>query len=239
VLGVAPASAHTDLLSSDPADDAALDRAPATVRLVFGEPMAKGLVAVVVERKGDRANLAVAAPGVAGTAVTQRLPGSLPAGEYRVRYRVVALDGHPVTGEVRFVVRAAAARPSGRPTAAPGPSRGTAAGSPGRAAAAGTDPAPSRSATATASTAPTTALATRATTAPAASSARAAVSGTPSASTAAAPVPASNRRDGSGSLPVVLVLLASLALAVAGGVLTDLGVRRRAAAGGRTGVDGD
>lgn len=109
----APAAAHDELLSTDPADGASLAEAPSVITLTFGEDAQKlGTAVVVTDSAGAKLNDGPTA--VDGPLVTQAITAPTAAGEVRVSYRVVSSDGHPVTGTIRFVVTAA---PS--PTAAP------------------------------------------------------------------------------------------------------------------------
>ena len=102
VLGAgAPAFAHTALRSSAPADGAALAAPPTEVRLDFTEAPAATAHDVAVTRAGQAVRSGPVR--VAGSSVVA--PVTLPGpGEYTVAYRVVAGDGHPVQGIVRFTV---------------------------------------------------------------------------------------------------------------------------------------
>lgn len=113
VLTLAPAaSAHTSLVSSDPADGSVLQQAPAAVTLTFDEDLLAGASTIsinladgtVVESRAVEPN---------GSSVSLPWPAGLSAGDYQVAYRVVSGDGHPVTGAVSFTV-------TGEPS--PGPS---------------------------------------------------------------------------------------------------------------------
>jgi hypothetical protein len=97
----APASAHTALRSSSPADGAALTTTPGEVRLEFNERPASSPPQVAVTLGGR-----VIPSGPARTDGTSVVtPVTLPGpGAYTVAYRVVAGDGHPVQGTVRFRV---------------------------------------------------------------------------------------------------------------------------------------
>jgi copper resistance protein C len=118
-----PAHAHTTLVSSTPADAGRLDTAPATVELVFSEPVDPRLVTVVVT-SADGAQWQDGAPVVSEAVVSQAVRPLANAGDYTVAYRVVSSDGHPVTGELRFSVAGSVStpNPSSSPTAAAGAS---------------------------------------------------------------------------------------------------------------------
>lgn len=133
VAGLAgPASAHTELVGSTPASGAAAGPVEQVV-LTFSDAVQPALSTVVVTGPDgdDRAAGPVAA--ASGTEVVQVLDAALPAGRYAVAYRVVADDGHPVTGELAFQV-------TGSPSATAASAAATAASPPSSAAA---PPAPS------------------------------------------------------------------------------------------------
>ncbi|MEL7978266.1 copper resistance CopC family protein [Isoptericola sp. F-RaC21] len=126
VVGVAvaqPAAAHDRLLSSDPADGASLDDAPAEIALVFSADVLEAGAQVAVTTPDGTAGAEVA---VDGDEVTAALPDDLPGGDWDVSWRVVSSDGHPIEGELTFTV-AGAATPS--PSASPSSSPTTSASS--------------------------------------------------------------------------------------------------------------
>lgn len=117
-----PAAAHAGLAASNPAVDAVLPTAPATVRLRFNEAVAPVAGAFALYDSAGRytvegrpATVVVAA--VDGV-VTANLPETLPAGSYLLSWRVVSADSHPVSGVLPFVVGHASARPATAPAAA-------------------------------------------------------------------------------------------------------------------------
>ena len=108
-----PAAAHTGLVASSPQAGAIVAALPARVRLVFSrnvEPRflkvvlagAEGSVALRATARGDT----VVAPVPVGVALRGL------GGRWRLRYRVVSSDGHPVAGTIRFRVRRTASLPS-------------------------------------------------------------------------------------------------------------------------------
>jgi methionine-rich copper-binding protein CopC len=113
LLVAGPASAHDQLLSSDPKDGATLDEHPASISLTFSSaPLDTGIEVVLVGPDG------VTAQGediqVDDKVVTAQLADDLPAGRYDVAWHVVSSDGHPIDGELSYEVEAAA-----EPTATP------------------------------------------------------------------------------------------------------------------------
>lgn len=96
-----PASAHAELLRSDPAAGAVLDTAPAEVRLTFSEAIA------VVPDSLRAFGPAGAEISLEGTAVDAAAVVDLPdlgRGTWVVVWRVISEDGHPVAGALRFSV---------------------------------------------------------------------------------------------------------------------------------------
>jgi copper transport protein len=107
VLGaVAPASAHAELVSSDPAEGAVLDSAPATVTLTFSEPFRLTSQELAVD-DAERDPVASSA-GASGTEVEVDLADAadLPGGTYVVSWNVLSGDGHPISGALTFSVGA-------------------------------------------------------------------------------------------------------------------------------------
>jgi methionine-rich copper-binding protein CopC len=112
----APASAHTALRSSSPADGAVLTTSPGEVRLEFNERPAATRPEVAVTLDGRVVRSGPARTDGAAVVTPVSLPGP---GAYTVAYRVVAGDGHPVQGLVRFRVAGTPGRavtPSTGPT---------------------------------------------------------------------------------------------------------------------------
>ena len=104
--GAVPASAHTFLVSSTPADGAAQDPAPTEVSLTFSEAVSSELSQVVVTGP-DGESSQDGAPIVDAATVTQPLLPVGAPGEYEVAWRVVASDGHPISGAFSFTTAGA------------------------------------------------------------------------------------------------------------------------------------
>jgi methionine-rich copper-binding protein CopC len=112
-----PAEAHTTLTASSPAKGAVVT-SPAQIRLTFGDPVR--FTGVVVEDAKGGHHEAGKAQAV-DNHVTQAVAGVLPPGVYTVGWRVVAPDGHPVTGEYRFTVKAGGASSPASPASSAAP----------------------------------------------------------------------------------------------------------------------
>jgi copper resistance protein C len=105
VVASRPAAAHTELISTTPADQQAVSRAPAVIVLTFNESvLAMGAQVVVT---GPQGPVQVGAPEVTDSTVSQNVQGGSPAGEYTVAWRVAAADGHPLSGTFSFTAEAA------------------------------------------------------------------------------------------------------------------------------------
>lgn len=105
---------HTSLRSISPADGAVLATPPSEIVLVFDEAVSERFNQVVLTRAG--AVVSLGETTVSSATVRTPIPGVLEAGAYRIAYRVVAADGHPITGQSTFEVAGAAS-----PSAAAGP----------------------------------------------------------------------------------------------------------------------
>ena len=116
--GAAPAWAHTALAGTTPAAGATVTEPVDAVRLTFTEPVSPGLAQVVVSGP-DGAEVTSGEAQVAEQVVTQPLQALPVAGSYRVAYRVVAADGHPITGQLQFVADQAATAAAVPPAPAP------------------------------------------------------------------------------------------------------------------------
>ncbi|EGD42779.1 copper resistance protein CopC [Nocardioides sp. NPDC057772] len=110
VLQVSPASAHSELSSSNPADGARLAAVPADLVLTFNQNISPQYANVVLtpangspvelRAKVDGPRVSAARPTVAAQAASTR---------WTLAYRVVSADGHPIAGKIGFTVRAPAA----------------------------------------------------------------------------------------------------------------------------------
>jgi methionine-rich copper-binding protein CopC len=129
VLGAAPADAHTTLTAAVPAKGSKVP-SPARIKLTFAEAVRfPGIV--VLDAKGGHHESGKAT--ATDATVTEQVGGVLPPGVYTVGWRVVAEDGHPVTGDYKFTVvggtspSPAATSPAATSPAATSPASGSAA----------------------------------------------------------------------------------------------------------------
>ncbi|MCS5508776.1 copper resistance protein CopC [Curtobacterium flaccumfaciens pv. flaccumfaciens] len=133
LVGVQPASAHSALTSSTPADGAVVTEPLESVDLTFSEAPLAGLDAGLRIQVTDASGTDVAKGDVTVSGTTMRRAVDLDQGSYTVLWRYVSPDGHPIEGTLAFEYRAAAPASTPSASATPTPS-----------------PAPTPSATATA-----------------------------------------------------------------------------------------
>ncbi|WP_157756758.1 copper resistance CopC family protein [Plantactinospora sp. KBS50] len=123
-----PAAAHAALLHTEPAADATVGEPVQEVTLTFNE-MVRGSYTVVVVSGPDGGSYSQGAARVVDTAVHQQTR-ALDNGAYRVAWRTVSADGHPVQGEFRFTVALPAGQqPAGASPSATGTATASASGS--------------------------------------------------------------------------------------------------------------
>ena len=98
--------AHASLLKSVPARRAVLFKSPSKAQLWFSEKLEARFSSVMVidseGRRVDLDNVAVVPNDAKQLSVGI---GALPAGQYRIKFRVLSVDGHMVEDEFPFTVR--------------------------------------------------------------------------------------------------------------------------------------
>ena len=126
VWPASPAQAHTELKSSTPSAGARLATPPRQVRLVFNENVTPGFSALTLKVANGPAmtltaredGLAVTADVPSGANNAQAAGGSV---SWQVDYRVVAADGHPISGSIPFAVAGVAPTPVPPPPSSSAP----------------------------------------------------------------------------------------------------------------------
>lgn len=97
-----PAAAHARLVDSDPQADSTVTTPLDEITLTFSE-LIRGALSTVVVTGPDGVRHGTGEPRV----VDRRLylpVDPMRSGSYRVAYRVVSADGHPIEGQFRFAV---------------------------------------------------------------------------------------------------------------------------------------
>jgi hypothetical protein len=129
-----PASAHNSLIASTPQDGAELAAGPQTVQLTFDEPVQNGQGLNTIAVLGpNNDHWEGGAATVAGNVVTAPVRTLGPAGAYKIGWRILSADGHPVSGELRFTLTKAGdgtPAPAGQQQAAPDTPAGSDSGVP-------------------------------------------------------------------------------------------------------------
>lgn len=125
LVAPSPASAHTQLVGMSPADGSVVSQVPGQVVLTFDEAVENvGYGLVVTAPSG--ASVVDGTPVLDGAQLSQKLVPLTEPGHYTVSYRVVADDGHPVTGTRGFDLSADAVSGASAP-ATPAPSASSSA----------------------------------------------------------------------------------------------------------------
>ena len=113
----APAAAHSALLGSSPAEGSVVTTVTTEVTLTFSEPVRAQFTTVAVTGPGGRAYVN-GELSVRDNVVYQPVY-PLRSGDYEVAWRVVSLDGHPVSGMFSFTVQLPAGQEPAEPPAPP------------------------------------------------------------------------------------------------------------------------
>jgi methionine-rich copper-binding protein CopC len=103
-----PAAAHTSLKAASPGIGSTVSP-PSRILLTYVDPV--GFPQVVLTDAAGGRHESGKAQAVDNT-VTEQVAGTLASGVYTVGWRVVATDGHPVSGEYRFIVKVGARSPN-------------------------------------------------------------------------------------------------------------------------------
>lgn len=116
VLLAAPASAHDALVSSDPAADSSVSGDLDHVALTLSEPPLSGLQTgiVISVTDGGGAERSSGDVRIEGNTIAKDVDLAAP-GSYRVQWRSVSVDGHPISGEYRFTSTGATPTASAAP----------------------------------------------------------------------------------------------------------------------------
>ena len=126
LVGVQPASAHSALTGSTPADGAVVTEPLESVDLTFSEAPLAGLDAGLRIQVTDASGTDVATGDVRVSGTTMRRAVDLDQGSYTVLWRYVSPDGHPIEGTLAFEYRAAAPASTPSASATPTPTASTA-----------------------------------------------------------------------------------------------------------------
>lgn len=116
LLSTASGQAHSQLVSSDPANGATLTVAPTSVTFTFDEALLPDLDTISINDASGQ-NVTSTRVEPVGSTLTTAWPTGLVDGTYQVAYRIVSGDGHPVTGAISFSYGTGTSAQSAAPTA--------------------------------------------------------------------------------------------------------------------------
>ncbi|GAA1628366.1 MULTISPECIES: copper resistance protein CopC [Brevibacterium] len=102
VFAASPASAHDQLISTNPEDGAQLDEQPQWLEMDFSGEIQQ--VGTEVKVMVDGTDVSAGELTTEGTKLTVALPDNLKPGAYNVVWRVVSSDGHPISGDYSFTI---------------------------------------------------------------------------------------------------------------------------------------
>lgn len=103
VSGSPAAGAHSALIASEPAAGAVLGVVPITVRATFDEAPEAAFAALAVSGPNG-APVSTGATTVSGSQLAVGIQPGSGAGSYTATYRLMAADGHVITGSWSFTV---------------------------------------------------------------------------------------------------------------------------------------
>lgn len=105
VLLAGPAAAHSELTSSDPAQDSVVATAPQQVTLTFSDQVKDFEPQATVQvGNGEPAAAPVKVDGNKLIVTTGDIPAASGPARWQVAFRIVSADGHPISGAVSFQV---------------------------------------------------------------------------------------------------------------------------------------
>lgn len=125
-LTATPAAAHASLVASSPPAGAAVTIAPTEVELIFSEDVTAPSIIAVTGPGGSQ--VAAGPTQVRNALVVQPLTSLTAAGVYKIAYRVVSADGHPVSGELTFTYAPPGSHVTAKAQASSEPTTGAAEG---------------------------------------------------------------------------------------------------------------
>ena len=105
LLAASPASAHTRLVSSNPAADATVKASPRTITLTFNERVVPAFSKFELTMPAHGMNVPVTTTVSAdGKRIVGTVGSRLMKGSYKIVWTAAGADGHRMTGELAFRV---------------------------------------------------------------------------------------------------------------------------------------
>lgn len=97
------AEAHAQLVSSNPKISAALKKLPATVQITFDDDLIKMAGANIIQvRNPKNVQIQTGTTSIVGATISIKIKSSTLLGKYRLDWRALSADGHPVSGYYFF-----------------------------------------------------------------------------------------------------------------------------------------
>lgn len=107
LAGTGTASAHDELVGSNPSAGSVLAKGPSSILLTFSDTVhATGTAIKVTDASGT--DLQTGTPAIDGSVVSQSLKVTTVPGPVHVVWRVTSADGHPATGDFDFSIKGTA-----------------------------------------------------------------------------------------------------------------------------------
>ena len=99
-------AAHAKLVSSEPAADAVVEVGPTSILLMFNKPVESAFSSIRISNQNNEA-IKTEKPGHKGSneKTLQAVLPKLSSGKYKVKWRLVAKDGHKMKDEFSFSVK--------------------------------------------------------------------------------------------------------------------------------------
>lgn len=101
-----PAAAHAVVVSSEPVAGAALAAAPARVTIRFNSRLDHARSRLLLIGADNAQTPLAIAEGGDPVVLDAPLPAGLAPGEWRLRWQVLAIDGHITRGDIPFTLKA-------------------------------------------------------------------------------------------------------------------------------------
>lgn len=95
--------AHTSLVDSSPSEGEVLTVSPGEIVLDFNTKVEQGSQFQVINASGN--GLAVTGIRIEDKKLSGMLPQKLQGGQYKIHWKIIGSDGHPIEGEVSFTVK--------------------------------------------------------------------------------------------------------------------------------------
>ena len=110
VIFLAPinAYAHSTLVASNPKNGETLTKTPNLISLTFNENLIKisgKNVSRVSLIDSNNSVIKLGKTTINKSRITAKIISALKSGNYKIRFRVVSSDGHPISGVIKFSIK--------------------------------------------------------------------------------------------------------------------------------------